>query len=294
MLQADSIMVVPGIITGDSVQADSSAAVGPVRLEQQGLPEESFIYEGYFAKSPYFHPELGIDHFGNAGTPIPYTPAGDDMITGLLLGCFVLTMVAFSVARYALLRQLRSFFHVPRREAAVPDTLQEQRFQLFLVLQTILMSGLGLYIYQREWEGAVFMWNPPALVIGVYTAVSLVYVLFKDILYRMVNGVFFDRKNNEQWNKLWLFLFEVEGFLLFLLLVLQIYGYISLSTLLKGMLSVVILTKILAFYKCFVIFFKGIRVCLQIILYFCALELMPLLFWWGAQMTVSNYLQINF
>ncbi len=52
--------------------------------------------------------------------------------------------------------------------------------------------------------------------------------------------------------------------------------------------------KMLAFYKSYSIFFKRMGASLQIILYFCALELMPLMVLWGVLFITDNYLIINF
>ena len=49
-----------------------------------------------------------------------------------------------------------------------------------------------------------------------------------------------------------------------------------------------------AFYKSYSIFFKRMGASLQIILYFCALELMPLMVLWGVLFITDNYLIINF
>ena len=47
-------------------------------------------------------------------------------------------------------------------------------------------------------------------------------------------------------------------------------------------------------YKEYAIFFKRNVVKLQIILYFCTLEIVPLLAFWGALMFTANSLKINF
>jgi hypothetical protein len=57
---------------------------------------------------------------------------------------------------------------------------------------------------------------------------------------------------------------------------------------------VVILFKLLAFYKTYIIFFHRNGVSLQIILYFCALEIMPLFALWGVLVVTDSYLKINF
>ena len=103
------------------------------------------------------------------------------------------------------------------------------------------------------------------------------YFLFKYLVYGFVNWVFFDRKNNGQWKRIQVFLSSLEGVLLFPIVLLLVYFSLSLHAALIYTLIVMLCVKMLAFYKSYSIFFKRMGASLQIILYFCALELMPLM-----------------
>ena len=106
--------------------------------------------------------------------------------------------------------------------------------------------------------------------------------------------IFFDKKKNEQWNKLMLFLPSIEGIALFPMVMLTVYFNLSLQTAIGYTTVVVILVKLLTFYKSYLIFFKNSSVFVQSFLYFCALELMPLGSLWGVLVLTDNYLKINF
>ena len=56
-------------------------------------------------------------------------------------------------------------------------------------------------------------------------------------------------------------------------------------------LAVIILVKLLSFYKAYLIFFRRNGAILQFFLYFCALELMPLGALCGAMVTMDRYLK---
>ena len=71
-----------------------------------------------------------------------------------------------------------------------------------------------------------------------------------------------------------------EGVLLFPLVLLQIYFSLSLQAAFVYALIVVLFVKMLTLYKSYTIFFKRIAVSLQIILYFCALEMIPMMWLW--------------
>lgn len=124
--------------------------------------------------------------------------------------------------------------------------------------------------------------------------IFLLYFGVKALLYAVVNWIFFDRKKNEQWNKSMLFLSSIEGIALFPMVMLSVYFNLSLQTTVVYTAIVVILVKLLAFYKSYLIFFRKTSVFVQSFLYFCALELMPLGSLWGVLVLTDYYLKINF
>lgn len=93
--------------------------------------------------------------------------------------------------------------------------------------------------------------------------------------------------------KAYLFLVSCEGVLLFPAIMLMTYFGFSIQAAVIYTLIVVGIIKILSFYKCFIIFFEERRF-LQIILYFCALEVVPLFALSGGLVLISHYLKINF
>ena len=91
-----------------------------------------------------------------------------------------------------------------------------------------------------------------------------------------------------------LFITAMEGLLLTPFVLLHIFGDLSLQITLIGVAFVIILAKILTFYKCYLIFFQRFGAILQIFLYFCALEMIPLVGLVGLLETFNEYLKINF
>lgn len=120
------------------------------------------------------------------------------------------------------------------------------------------------------------------------------YFLMKAILYCISGWVFFDKKKNVQWLKAYLFLISCEGVALFPMVMLLSYFDLSLQVAVIYTLVVLGIVKILSFYKTYLIFFKRNGVFLQIFLYFCALEVVPLFALWGGLILISHYLKINF
>ena len=92
----------------------------------------------------------------------------------------------------------------------------------------------------------------------------------------------------------YLFTNSLEGICLFPIVMLLTYFNLSIENAMTSVLVVVVLSKLLAFYKLYIIFFRGLGNILQIILYFCALEMVPLLSLLGVLVLIGNNLKINF
>ena len=86
----------------------------------------------------------------------------------------------------------------------------------------------------------------------------------------------------------------MEGIVLFPAVLLQTYFGMSERNVIIYFVIVLFLVKIVTFFKCYIVFFRRNVVKLQIILYFCALEIVPLLAFWGALDYMAKSLKINF
>ena len=119
------------------------------------LPQ--YYRESFFSKDSLFHPELKGGRLGVAGDPIPYTVAGDDFVTALLLFCFLIASIAFTKSRQFIIRQAKTFFRTPSYGTTViTETSSELRFQFFLCLQTCLLIAIGFFLYSRASVGDTF------------------------------------------------------------------------------------------------------------------------------------------
>jgi len=254
-----------------------------------------YYKENFFSSNPLLHPELNGGRYGVAGDPVPYTIRGDNMITSLLLGSFILALISFAGSRFFFLRELKALFY-PRKSTddAISETSNEVRFQSFLVVLTALLLSILYYFYTRAYVGDTFIVDNQLALIGIFFGIIVAYFLVKTLLYTAVNWVFFGMKKNGQWLRSQLFVTSLEGVLLFPLVMLQVYFNMSLENGIIIFAVILVLVKILTFYKCFLIFFRQIGVFLQIILYFCALEIVPLLALWATLVLTSNLLKVNY
>jgi len=278
------------------LQQDSTLLLYRVEGDEDiALHLPQYYREGFFSKDSLFHPELRGGRYGTAGDPVPYSAHSDHVITSLLLACFILTVIAFSTVRGFIVRQVKSLFYTPHEGTTeVFETAGEVRALAFLVLIDGLMLSLLYYFYVLQKIGDVFVLESQYLLIVIFLAVILACFLVRAVCYALVNSVFFDGKRNRQWMKSLLFLLVMECFLLFPAVIVQTYFDLSVENVERYFIVVLFFVKILTFYKCYVIFFSRNVFNLQIILYFCALELVPLLALWHALGITTNSLIINF
>ena len=267
-------------------------AKGHSSLDVQ-LPQ--YYREGFFSKDTLFHPELPGGRLGVAGDPVPYNIHNDSVITSILLCFFILTVVAYANTHEFMNRQLKKFFYVPNDASLeVIETGTELRVQLFMVLLSCVLLSLLYYLYVIHYVGDTFILKSQYFLIAIYMVMMVGYFTVKWWLYTFVNTVFFGSKKNKHWLKAKLFISSMEGVVFLPVLLLQAYFDITEKNVVIYFVVVLIFVKILTFFKCYVAFFRRNVVKLQIILYFCALEMVPLLAFWGALDYVTDSLKINF
>ena len=163
------------------------------------LPQ--YYRESFFSKDSLFHPELKGGRLGVAGDPVPYTVAGDDFVTILLLFCFLIACVAFTKSRQFIIRQAKTFFRVPRfGTTVITETSNELRFQLFLGLQTCLLIAIGYFMYSRASISDTFTIDQYQVII-IYAGYAAAYFLLKALLYSITGWVFFDKKKTKVYHQ---------------------------------------------------------------------------------------------
>ena len=257
------------------------------------LPQ--YYREGFFSKDTLFHPELPGGRFGVAGDPVPYNIHNDSIITSILLGFFILMVIAYANTHEFVTRQLKKFFYVPSEGTMeITETGTELRIQLFMVLLSCVLLSLLYYFYVIHYVGDTFILNSQYMLIAIYLVMMVGYFTAKWWLYTLVNVVFFGSKKNRHWLKTKLFISSMEGVVFLPAVLLQAYFDVTEKNVVIYFIIVLIFVKILTFFKCYVAFFRRNVVKLQIILYFCALEMVPLLAFWGALDYVTDSLKINF
>ena len=162
--------------------------------------------------------------FDNRGLPFSYLPRTDDFIALILLVCFFFTAFMLSRTKKNLLLQMKGLFSTRERISIfAANTNIDIRFLLLMLLQTCIFGGLFIFNFFNDISPILMELVSPTLLIGVYTASCILYLLFKWLLYLLLGWVFFDKIKTNLWIQSYFTLVYSFGFVLFPFVLLLIY-----------------------------------------------------------------------
>ena len=232
---------------------------------------------------------------GFEGTPISYSPRTDDAIALTLLACFFLSSIALARGKKFLSQQVKDFvLHRERTSIFDSSTAADVRYLLVLVLQTCVLSGITFLNYFHDTCPALMDHVSSLLLLGIYVGFCLAYFLLKWLLYMFLGWTFFDKNKTNIWLESYSALIYYVGFALFPFVLFLVYFDLSLTNLVIIGSIILIFTKILMFYKWIKLFFHQFSGLFLLILYFCALEIVPCLLLYQGMIQMINILLIKF
>lgn len=232
---------------------------------------------------------------GFEGTPISYSPRTDDAIALTLLACFFLSSIALARGKKFLSQQVKDFvLHRERTSIFDSSTAADVRYLLVLVLQTCVLSGITFLNYFHDTCPALMNRVSPLLLLGIYVGFCLAYFLLKWLIYMFLGWTFFDKNKTNIWLESYSALIYYVGFALFPFVLFLVYFDLSLTNLVIIGAIILIFTKILMFYKWIKLFFHQFGALFLLILYFCALEIVPCLLLYQGMVRINDILLIKF
>ena len=229
---------------------------------------------------------------GMKGEPMPYKMESDEAIVGAIAVSFVLILLALqrgskSVFLYlkeaVTLRTRSSFFEEKVTLSSVSSAA--------LCFSTILSSSICLYRYYATPSMSEEVNH--LLILIVYIIAFAMLIIGKYLLYNFVNWVFFNKEKNKLWKQSYWALIAAAGVVLFPSVLYTVFldSEIQISDYL--LLMILAIFKILLFYKLIGNFFAHFYGVSHLILYFCALEIIPdLLLWKGVEIFNNVFLKL--
>lgn len=232
---------------------------------------------------------------GIEGIPIPYSPRQDDGITILLLCCFFMSAYVLSRSR-KFLAQLAKNFMLNRERTSIFDTTTaaDMRYMLLLIFQTCVLVAVCIFNYFIDVRPELGECIPPYILFGTYLTVCLLYFFLKWLVYTYLGWIFFDTSHTPLWMESYSTLLYYLGFTLFPFALFLVYFDLNLLASVIIGLFLAIFTKILIFYKWMKLFCDNLYGVSLLIMYFCALEIVPCCLLYQGILQLNDYLIIKF
>lgn len=228
---------------------------------------------------------------GIAGDPVPYLFRNDNFVTITLLLSFILVVWVTSRSRHYLHEQIKDFFHERERENMFTERTQtELRGQIFLIFQTCFVLGILFFDFTQEKQIEVFNQVSPYKILSTSVGICSLYYLLKVAIYAFVNSIFFERKKCERWSETYMVNVLALGLALLPVTLLVVYFDLSFKSLSVIFICLLVLDKILLLYKSSRIFFNYPWGWIHLFLYFCTLEVAPILILFRALIYANSFL----
>ncbi len=226
--------------------------------------------------------------------PLPYIPAYDSTIAIIVLSCFLISCFLVAQNKKFLL-ELGSNFksHKNHISAFSTKTNTEISSLLLLIIQTCIMVGVIAFILAVSYDSEIVKSYSSAYIIGVTTIVAIVYLLVKWIVYSFIGWTFDEKQLTSIWLESYATIIYYSGPILYPIVLFVIFSTTPIEIIIYLSIAFVIIVKIIMLYKWIKLFSKNIYGHILLILYFCALEIIPCILIYSCIINYINVLTIN-
>lgn len=229
---------------------------------------------------------LGVKHVGVVQADVPgrllgYSLRTDSWVAGALLLTFFLAAYTITRSRRFLRQQFKDFFRLRRHTNLFANAADHQSSSWFYLLTLYsLVVTLIYFDYMATQRPERLEQASPYAFMGVSVAVAFTYNVLKQGLYAWVGHTFFEQEQRQQWSRAFALSLSVEAMLLFVLLLLTMYAVLAHEVAQFVLMAAIGLVWVIRWYKQQAIFFGYSFGYVHGILYFCTLEVMPLMALW--------------
>ena len=253
----------------------------------------SFDDCSFFAGDTLLHAEVPYRPLGFSATSVPFNLRNNGW-SGLCLFLCLLLAVSLVLRLRKIFRELvrNLFFPIPGKmdDPIVDDPL---RFSTRLVAVCLfsLSAAMVAFTYTQYDVSYYPFPETPYILFFVFFVLSLGYFLIRRLMSNFVNWIFFRSEKIFTWQRSYTFLMSAESviFLIFALVVVYLPVPVNIVRIIA--LIIVVFFEIVLLFKTNQIFFPKMYGTLHLIVYFCTLELIPLLVLQQV-LTYADYLSV--
>ena len=270
-------MIVPDTLCNDTLCVDTLCqAEAQDTVIENLLP---FEYFGILKDSSLMHTEIAYKPFGFEATATPFRIRFNEWSGLLLLVCLILAASLILRLRKNFGEVLQGvFLPIPgkKEEPLVDDPLRYSTRLIAVCLLSLTAAMVTFTYTQYEVEYYSFP-ETPYILFAAFFLLWIVYFLMKRMMSSFVNWIFFRKEKIFTMHRAYTFLYVVEAMLSLVFAMAVVYLPIPHDKIMILAFAVIIFVKILLLFKTYQIFFPKMYGTLHLIVYFCTLELMPLL-----------------
>jgi len=233
----------------------------------------------FFRDSTLLHTEVTYRSHGFSAGETPFRLRHDGWSGLLLLLCLMLAASLVLRLWKTIGELVRGFFFPVPGKTDKPATYDPLRFSTRLVAVCLLSLAAAIvtFVYTQHDVGYYPFRETPYILFSAFLALWLAYFLMKRLLTNFVNWIFFKPEKIFTWQRAYTLLLSAEAMLFFLLALVAVYLPIPPEMLSIMTVALIVFVKLLLLFKTFQIFFPKMYGTLHLFVYFCTLELMPLL-----------------
>ena len=252
---------------------------------------------GFFSGSEWACRDSVIRLVGVSGEQVPYRLSNDVFITVTLLVCLFVACFVVSRSMHALGLQTKSFFRVrDRNEDFSLKSESEVKDQFFVILlESVVMSLLFVSLFtfvSSNPQFSKFNVQMSYKVLLGDLGIILAYFAYKYGVIRLFNWTFFRSLERQTWMRGYNLISFGKTVTMLVLLTVILYTNLPNSVYISIFVALLVVFELLVLYKTKQIFFGSVVGIVPAILYFCTLELLPLLFLWVILVQINKILLI--
>lgn len=272
-------------ITGvAAVHAAVRAAADTVQAtpEVTGLTVDSLMSYadcGYFVGDSLLHAEQPARQWGFPLTATPFRLSHNGWSYPVLLLCALLLCGILRRMKGKVRDLLRSFFFpIPgKKDDPTAEDPVGLATRLMAVMLLTISATLATFVFTQSDVSYYPFPETPYLLLAVFAVAWLLFFLMKRLAFGFVNWIFFRSEKIFTWTRANTLLLTVESLLMLFLALAAVFLPVRSDGLMMATLVVLAFVKILLLFKTYQIFFPKLYGTLHLFVYFCTLEMMPLL-----------------
>lgn len=205
----------------------------------------------------------------------PYLPSNDDTIMLLLLLCFIIISITLARNKKLFLELGANLFNRSSKASYTNTASLNVADLLPLVVQTCITIGILVFVLLDHNFPHNIINIETWIIIGVGSILSLAYIGIKWVAYSFIGWVFNAQDKIKAWIETYTAIIYYLGVILYIFVLLIVYSNIAVNTILYILFGLLVLTKCLILYRWLKLFPKKSYGHILLILYFCALEIIP-------------------